>query len=159
MKIIIYDDKYRDDMIFMILEAKNALGRVPGLNDDLLDIKSNYLDKGDMFWLAVNDDDRVIGSVGYNSNGDSDSVTLHRHFVKYNLKHNGIGTKLLITAENHILSKNKKTVFVNLGIGDEWFESRSFYKKHGYVEYEPNRMKKELSNGKTEKETKKEKNS
>ena len=24
-------------MIFMILEAKNALGRVPGLNEDLLD--------------------------------------------------------------------------------------------------------------------------
>lgn len=31
MKIIKYEDKYRDDMIFMILEAKNALGRVPGL--------------------------------------------------------------------------------------------------------------------------------
>ena len=26
----------------MILEAKNALGRVPGLNEDLLDIKKNY---------------------------------------------------------------------------------------------------------------------
>ena len=26
MKIIKYKDKYRDDMIFMILEAKNALG-------------------------------------------------------------------------------------------------------------------------------------
>ena len=38
MKIIKYEDKYRDDMIFMILEAKNALGRVPGLNEDLLDI-------------------------------------------------------------------------------------------------------------------------
>ena len=29
MKIIKYEDKYRDDMIFMILEAKNVLGRVP----------------------------------------------------------------------------------------------------------------------------------
>ena len=37
MKIIKYEEKYRDDMIFMILEAKNALGRVPGLNEDLLD--------------------------------------------------------------------------------------------------------------------------
>ena len=54
MKIIKYEDKYRDDMIFMILEAKNALGRVPGLNEDLLDIKRNYLDAGDMFWLAIN---------------------------------------------------------------------------------------------------------
>ena len=29
MKIIEYEDKYRDDMIFMVLEAKDALGRVP----------------------------------------------------------------------------------------------------------------------------------
>ncbi len=42
MKIIPYQDKYRDDLIFMILEAKNALGRVPGLNEDLLDIQKNY---------------------------------------------------------------------------------------------------------------------
>lgn len=46
MKIIKYEEKYRDDMIFMILEAKNALGRVPGLNEDLLDIQKNYLKHG-----------------------------------------------------------------------------------------------------------------
>lgn len=46
MKIIKYEEKYRDDMIFMILEAKNALGRVPGLNEDLLDIQKNYLKYG-----------------------------------------------------------------------------------------------------------------
>ena len=34
MKIIEYKDKYRDDMIFMVLEAKNALGRVPHLNEN-----------------------------------------------------------------------------------------------------------------------------
>ena len=49
MKIIPYQDKYRDDLIFMILEAKNALGRVPGLNEDLLDIQKNYTDKGGEF--------------------------------------------------------------------------------------------------------------
>ena len=59
MKIVKYEDKYRDDMIFMILEAKNALGRVPGLNKDLLDIKRNYLDVVDMFWLAIDEQDRV----------------------------------------------------------------------------------------------------
>ena len=29
LKIIAYEDRYRDDLIFMILEAKSALGRVP----------------------------------------------------------------------------------------------------------------------------------
>ena len=44
MKIIPFAEKYRDDTIFMILEAKNALGRIPGLNSNLLDIQKNYLD-------------------------------------------------------------------------------------------------------------------
>jgi len=144
MRIVQFDNKYRDDMIFMILEAKNALGRVPGLNEDLLDIKKNYLDKGDMFWLALDDNDRVIGSIGYNTNSNPEIVTLHRLFVKCSLKHNGIGTSLLQQAEKHIISLNKKTIYVNLGKGNEWFESRCFYKKHNYIEYAPDKMMKNL---------------
>ena len=67
MKIIPYDEQYRDDMIFMVLQAKDALGRVPRLNDDLLTIQNTYLDAGDGFWLAIDEDDRVIGCVGYSS--------------------------------------------------------------------------------------------
>ena len=144
MKIISFERKYRDDLIFMILEAKNALGRVPGLNPDLLDIKSNYFDKGDMFWIALDDNDRVIGSVGFNTNKNPKEVTLHRLFVKCNLKRQGIGSILLQTAEEYIKDKNKETIFINLGVGEEWFESKLFYKKHGYVEYEPNKMKKSI---------------
>lgn len=144
MKIIKFEEKYRDDMIFMILEAKNALGRVPGLNSDLLDIKSNYFDKGDMFWIALDENDRVIGSVGFNHNEDVKEVTLHRLFVKYNLKHQGIGTALLNTAEQYIKSQGKETIYINLGVGKEWFESRLFYTKYGYIEYEANKMKKEI---------------
>ena len=144
MKIIEFENKYRDDMIFMILEAKNALGRVPGLNPDLLDIKKNYFDKGDMFWIALDENERVINSVGFNTNKNEKEVTLHRLFVKFNLKHQSIGTALLKKAEEYIKSKNKNTVYVNLGKGEEWFESRFFYTKHGYIEYEPYKMKKSI---------------
>lgn len=34
MKIIPYEARFRDDMIFMVLQAKDALGRVPRLNED-----------------------------------------------------------------------------------------------------------------------------
>lgn len=40
MRIVEYDDCYRDDMIFMVLQAKDALGRKPTVNPDLLDIKA-----------------------------------------------------------------------------------------------------------------------
>lgn len=129
------------------MRRKNALGRVPGLNSDLLDIKSNYFDKGDMFWLALDNNNRVIGSVGYCTNDNEKDVTLHRLFVKCNLKRQGIGTALLNTAENYIKAQGKQTVFLNLGAGKEWFESKSFYTKHGYVEYKTNRMKKIIIRG------------
>ena len=143
MKIIKYEERYRDDMIFMVLEAKNALGRIPRINDDLLDIQAHYIGKGDMFWLAIDDNDRVIGCVGYNSENGSDEVVLHRLYVKYNLKRQGIGSMLLNTAEKYIKSKGYTAVCVHLG-GAEYFESWQFYPKYGYCEFAPSYMRKIL---------------
>ena len=92
MKIIPYEETYRDDMIFMVLQAKDALGRIPKLNEDLLDIQSNYLNCGDMFWLAMDEHDRVIGCIGYNSIPGTTEVKLHRLYVKANRKRQGIAT-------------------------------------------------------------------
>ncbi len=143
-----FEPKYRDDLIFMILDAKNALGRVPRLNEDLLDIQTYYFDKGDMFWIAVDDNDRVVGSVGYNAIEGSSEIYLHRLFVKPSIKHQGLGTSLLKTAEKHAKSKGKTAVYVHLGCPKEqWFEAYSFYPKNGYHEYDnnsPHLMKKEL---------------
>lgn len=38
-----YEESYRDDLIFMILSAKDALGRKPGINEDLLHIKGENI--------------------------------------------------------------------------------------------------------------------
>ena len=145
MKIIEYEESYRDDMIFMVLQAKDALGRKPGLNPDLLDIRANYPDRGDRFWLAIDDNDRVIGCVGYSRIADTTEAFLHRLFVKPSLKRTGIGSKLLLTAE-HGMRENGITVSrVHLGAPKEqWFESYAFYPKHGYTEYEPRYMMKVL---------------
>ena len=141
--IIPYEEKYRDDMIFMVLEAKDALGRVPRLNEDLLDVRKNYLDVGDMFWLAIDGNDRVIGCIGYNAIPGTTEVILHRLYVKAARKRQGIGTHLLHTVELHLQEQGKTTAHVHLG-GKEYFESHSFYPKHGYREYAPNMIKKEL---------------
>ena len=141
--IIPYAEEYRDDMIFMVLEAKDALGRIPRLNEDLLNVQKNYIDTGDMFWLAIDDRDRVIGCVGYNSIPGTTEVRLHRLYIKASRKRQGIGTRLLHTVEQHLREHGKTAVHVHLG-GKEYFESRSFYPKHGYKEYAPSMMKKEL---------------
>ena len=70
---------------------------------------------------------------------------IHRLFVKVVEKHKGIGTALLKVAEECM--KNNKILVskVHLGIPkEEWFESYSFYLKHGYVEYEERYMRKLL---------------
>lgn len=140
-----YEEKYRDDLIFMVLQAKDALGRRPTINEDLLDIKANYFDRGDMFWVAVGEDDRVIGCVGYSKTETPSEAFLHRLYVKASEKHKGIGTALLQTAESEMRNQGISVSLVHLGEPKEqWFESYAFYPKHGYCEYEPRYMRKEL---------------
>lgn len=129
-------------MIFMVLEAKNALGRIPHLNEDLLDVSKHYLLSGDMFWLAVSGDDRIVGCVGC-SKYTPDTAKVHRLYVKYNMKRQGIGTGLLETAEQYMKKAGYRYSIVHLG-GKEYFESKQFYPRRGYVEWEPGYMRKEL---------------
>ena len=145
MEIRAFDENYRDDLIFMVLQAKDALGRRPTINEDLLDIKANYMDRGDMFWIAVDENDRVIGCVGYSKIAGTTEAFLHRLYVKPSEKRKGIGTALLNTAESYMREKGVTISKVHLGSPKkQWFESYSFYPKHGYYEYEPGYMKKEL---------------
>ena len=140
-----YEDKYRDDLIFMVLQAKDALGRKPTINEDLLDIRTNYFERGDMFWVAVDEGDRIIGCVGYSRTENLSEAFLHRLYVKASQKRSGIGTALLKTAEEYMRNKGISVSLVQLGEPKEqWVESYSFYPKHGYNEIKPRYMRKDL---------------
>ena len=140
-----YEDKYRDDLIFMVLQDKDALGRKPTINEDLLDIRTNYFERGYMFWVAVDEDDRVIGCVGYSRTENLSEAFLHRLYVKASQKRSWIGTALLKTAEEYMRNKGIAVSLVHLGEPKEqWVESYSFYPKHGYNEIKPRYMRKDL---------------
>ena len=141
MRIIRFEEKYRDDMIFMVLNAKNALGRVPRLNEDLLDIKTNYFDQEQPFWIALDEFDRVIGCIGTKID-DEGNLFLSRLYVKYDCKRKGIGSKLLELAENSGRERGYDEIHVH--IGKDYLESQVFYPKHGYVEYKESYMKKKI---------------
>ena len=145
MKIKLYEDKYKDDMIFMVLQAKDALGRKPKINEDLHDIKKNYFDRGDKFWIALDDNDRVIGCGGYSRIEGTSEAFVHRLYVKASEKRKGIGSALLETIEAEMRGNGISVARVHLGAPPEqWFESYSFYPKHGYSEYASRYMMKEL---------------
>jgi N-acetylglutamate synthase-like GNAT family acetyltransferase len=145
MQIKPFEDRYRDDLIFMVLEAKDALGRVPRLNEDLLDIRTDYFDRGDAFWIAVDENDRVIGCAGFNRIDGTTEAKLRRLYVKAGLKRQGIGSALLETAEASMKENGVTSAIVHLGEPEEqWFESYAFYPKHGYELFAPRYMRKEL---------------
>ena len=145
MTVKLFEPHYRDDLIFMVLEAKDALGRVPGLNEDLLDIRTNYFDRGDAFFIATDENDRVVGCAGFSRIKNTNEAFVHRLYVKASLKRRGIGTRLLQTVEDAMRASGVTLSRVHLGEPrEQWFESWAFYPKHGYREYAPGYMAKEL---------------
>lgn len=140
MKIIEFDPKYKEDMIDMYLSAKEAISSVPQVREDLLNIETSYFARGDMFWLALDDSDRVVGCIGITREGDF--AWLKRLSVKPDLKRNGIGSALLSVAENFVKDNGISEIHVHLGDEVRYFESYHFYPKHGYELYSPRHMKK-----------------
>ena len=73
-----------------------------------------------------------------------DEAVLHRLYIKYNLKRQGLGTEMLDVAENFAGKNGRKVMKVHLGDKVTYFESRSFYPKHGYEFIDADHMKKYL---------------
>lgn len=120
-------------MIFCFLLAKDALGNTPTLKDDLLDIQKNYFDNGDIFWVAEDDSDRVIGMIGTKTVSPTE-MWLKRLYVKPMLKGKGIGSALLMTAENYACAKGIKKIHTRFS--DDYREAAHFYPKNGFIEVE-----------------------
>ena len=141
-KIKQYDDYYRDDMIFMVLSAKDALKKIPSINPDLLDIKANYIDKGDMFWIALGENNRVIGCVGYETIKPLEA-RIHRLYIKPELKRQGIGSALLETLVKYVKEKGYNKLSIHTG-DEKYWESKLFYKAKGFIEVEPNILERDI---------------
>ena len=141
IKIINYETKYRDDMLFCYLAAKDAAGknapeafRAPTLRDDLLDINKYYLSKGDPFWLAIDSDDRVVGTMAFTLL-NSEELRLSRFFIKPELKGNGVGSRLLEQVESFAKQTGIKRIYVRFAVwyegADKFYAARGFeYKRH-----------------------------
>ena len=132
-RIIPFQQKYRDDTIFCLLLAKDALCRLPRLNEDLLDIQGNYFDKGDMFWIALDDDKRVVGMVGTTTTTESD-MWLRRFYVKPSLKKNGLGSAMLSVVEDY--AKSKGIEIIHTRFAEDYVEALQFYSAKGFIESE-----------------------
>jgi 8-oxo-dGTP pyrophosphatase MutT (NUDIX family)/GNAT superfamily N-acetyltransferase len=134
-----YDNIYHDDMLFCYLAAKDAIGNFapdlqwskPTLKDDLLDIQKSYFECGDVFYLAIDERDRVAGMIGTQTVSPTD-LWLKRLFIKPELKGKGIGSKLLTSVEQFAAGKGITTIHTRFA---KWYrEAAIFYPAKGFIE-------------------------
>ena len=141
ISIVPYEQKYHDDMLFCFLAAKDAIGSdapdqqwsKPTLKDDLLNIEKNYLERGDIFYLAIDERDRVVGMIGTQIVSPTE-LWLKRLFIKPEQKSKGIGSKLLTAIEKYAVGKGITTIHTRFA---NWYrEAAAFYPAKGFVEVE-----------------------
>jgi len=141
LSIVPYELKYHDDMLFCFLAAKDAIGRYapdpqwgkPRLKDDLLDVEKHYHENGDVFYLAVDECDRVTGMIGTQTTSPTE-LLLKRLFIKPELKGRGIGSKLLSAVEEYATEKGIKEIHTRFAY---WYrEAEVFYPAKGFSEIE-----------------------
>ena len=143
MKISImpYERKYHDDMLFCFLSAKDAIGSYapdpkwskPALRDDLFDIENKYIARGDVFYLAIDERDRVVGMIGTQTTSSAE-LWLKRLFIKPELKGKGIGSKLLSAVEDYAAGKGITEIHTRFAY---WYrEAAVFYPVKGFLEVE-----------------------
>jgi len=132
--ITIYDDRYKEEVINLILHVQNVeynVGISAEEQPDILDIESHYLNSGGNFWIALNDNGEVIGSIGLQRKTDEVAV-LKKFFVykDYRGKKIGIGTGLYEALLDFVKMKGYSNVI--LDTQSKATRSHGFYKKVGF---------------------------
>lgn len=136
MKIIPYEKKYKNQVIALILYIQNYDNKVDlslGEQPDMNDIENYYFKDGGCFWIAINDEDDVVGTLGFMNKYNNCGV-LKKFFVmnEYRGKEYGIANKMF-----EKLVEKAKECGVNKVVLDTpsaCYAAHAFYKKHGFSE-------------------------
>ncbi len=132
MKIITYQEKYKQQIIDLILHIQNEEAKINlSLEEqpDLLDIPNYYEKDGGEFWLAV-EDNTVIGTLALMNKGNSNGI-LKKGFVNKEHRKRGILTELYRTLLDYAIKNNiKQLMFDTPSVAAD---CHRFFEKEGYV--------------------------
>ncbi len=132
IKIIPYSEKYKEDVIRLILNIWENEFDYKGLErPDIHNISDVYQKNEDSnFWIAVYENE-LVGTVGLvkKTNG---VAHLKRMAVKKEFRKQGLGDSLLQTVLRFARKHNFKTIYA--GMVPENTKAITFYKKHGFEE-------------------------
>ncbi len=131
MEIMTYQEKYKDQIINLILDIQNNEAKINLSLDeqpDLKDIRTCYEKDGGEFWIAL-EDDEVIGTLAL-MNKENGNAVLKKAFVKAEYRKNGILS--LLYDELLKFAKEKKIHRFVFDTPSVATDCHQFFEKRGY---------------------------
>ncbi len=131
MNIIEYDDKYKNEIIDLILMIQNKEAKI-GLSveeqPDLLDIHYAYEQNGGKFWIAI-ENEQVIGTIALMKSKNNCGI-LKKFFVKAEYRSQKVGLTLYQALLKYAKSQDLKYIILDTPSVAE--ASHRFYEKAGF---------------------------
>ncbi|SAL22515.1 Acetyltransferase (GNAT) family protein [Caballeronia choica] len=132
--VVNYRPEFRDGVIDLILKIQNVEANLDISLDqqpDLLDIESSYLRTGGGFWVALNQQGQVIGTIALKLETESVAV-LKKFFVakEHRGAATGIASALFETLRAFADSRSVKTIILDTPSSSR--RSHAFYIKSGF---------------------------
>mgnify|MGYP002674114576 FL=1 len=131
MQIKTYSEKYRNEVISLILDIQNNEAKI-GLplseQPDLLDINRSYRQNGGEFWIALSNGE-IIGTIGLMMK-ERHCAVLKKFFVKKEYRSQKVGLALYKELLKYAESKNVRQII--LDTPSVAHTSHRFYEKAGF---------------------------
>lgn len=134
MKIIEYTDQFKDDVIQLILQIQNIEFEVNIQLDeqpDIQDIPKYFQTSGGNFWLAINDEDKLVGTLGLQAFNLKTAI-LKKFFVNPEYRGHKVGKALY--DELIEFAKAQKFSEILLDTPAKATRSHQFYRQAGFQE-------------------------
>lgn len=127
-----YEAKYKDEIVDLILYVQNSEFQLHiGIEEqsDILDIPAHYLANGGNFWVALNEDGNVVGSIGLQRLTE-DLYILKKFFVYSEYR----GKAFSVGLFNELLRYAKQQGIKTIVLDTPSIATRShrFYEKNGF---------------------------
>ena len=133
IKIIEYQEKYSKDIINHI--RKIAMEKFEYKDwEDYFNRMSfeEYKNKGNKFWIALDDEDKVVGTIGALKISDKE-VRMNSLYVNKEYRELGIAKKLYSLFTEFV--KEQKYECITLRTFFKFTHAINFYEKEGFIKY------------------------
>ncbi|MCM1265690.1 MAG: GNAT family N-acetyltransferase [Candidatus Gastranaerophilales bacterium] len=131
MQIQTYQEKYKEEIINLILNIQNNESKVNlSIDDqpDLCDINKYYIENDGNFWIATDNNDNVIGTLALMK--EDNYAILKKIFIEPQHRGNGLSEKLFEQFIKHCKAKNIQAII--LDTPSVCKRAHSFYIKHNF---------------------------